>query len=191
MGRPKGSKNIPDKTKFAIIELWKADIAHVAISNQFSIPRSTISNIIHKYKQRETSENETRRRKLILNPRCKRRLLRMIDENKFKPLHVTASKFRTAKGERISIRTIGRHVHRAYIGNYNAVSKPYLTRNHINSRLHWAITRRNWIHMDWNNVVFSDESSYIVRQIHLRKRFWRIGGTRFKRSNLISKFKSG
>ncbi len=141
MGRPKGSKNIPDKTKFAIIELWKANITHVAISNQLSIPRSTVSNIIRKYKQGETSEKETRGRKLKLNPRCKRRLLRMIYENKFKPLNVTVSKFRTAKSEGISILTIHRYVHHAGIRSYNAVSKPYLTKNHINARLYWAITR--------------------------------------------------
>ncbi len=115
----------------------------------------------------------------------------MIDENKFKPLHVTASKFRTAKDERISTRTIRRYVHRAGIRNYNAVSKPYLTRNHINARLHWAIMRLNWIHMDWNNVMFSDESSFTVRPLHLRKRVWRKNGTRFRTSNLILTFKSG
>ncbi len=46
----------------------------------------------------------------------------MIDENKFKPLQVSASKFRTAKSERISIRIIRRYVHRAGMKKYNAVS---------------------------------------------------------------------
>ncbi len=100
----------------------------------------------------------------------------MINENKLKPLHVTASKFRTTKGERISTRTIRRYVHRAGIRNYNAVFKPYLTRNHINARLHWAIKRRNWINMHWNNVTFSDESSFTVRPINLRQRVWRKKG---------------
>ncbi len=135
MGRPKGSKNIPDKTKFAIIELWKTDIAQMAIFNQLSIPRSTVSDIIRRYKQGETSEKETIERKFKLNVGCKQRLLRMIDENKFKPLYVTASKFRSAKGERISIPTIHRYVYRANIRNYNAVSRPYLL--HVEIRYIW------------------------------------------------------
>ncbi len=126
-----------------------------------------------------------------LNPRFKRRLLRIIDENKFKPQHVTASKFHTAKGERISTRTTRRYIHRAGIRNYNAISKPYLTRNHINAQLHWAVTRRNWIHMDWNNVMFSYESSFTPRPIYLRKRVLRKEGKRSRTSNLIPAFNSG
>ncbi len=39
--------------------------------------------------------------------------------------------------------------------------------------------------------MFSDESSFTVRPIHLRKRVWRKEGTRFRTSNLIPTFKSG
>ncbi len=45
--------------------------------------------------------------------------------------------------------------------------------------------------MDWNNVMFYDESSFTVRTIHLCKRVWRKEGTRFRTSNLIPTFKSG
>ncbi len=45
-----------------------------------------------------------------LKPRCKRRLIRMEDRNKFKPIHYIASKFRTADEKTVCERTIKEYV---------------------------------------------------------------------------------
>ena len=58
MGRPKGSKNTPEKIKFAIIELWKADVAHVAISTQLSISKSTVQRLFVNTSKEEQSKKK-------------------------------------------------------------------------------------------------------------------------------------
>ena len=125
MGRPKGSRNVKTTVQFAVLELQKAGMTHLSISKQLSLPRSTVSNIIRRSTSERVSQKQRRGRKLKLNPRSRRSLLRMMDDNRFKPLHVTASNFRTANGGRIFTRTIQRYTHRAGITSYSAVS------NHI------------------------------------------------------------
>ena len=63
----------------------------------------------------------------------------MMDDNRFKPLHETASKFSPANGGRIFTLTIQRYIHRAGIRSYSAFSKPYTTKKSIEVRLHWAV----------------------------------------------------
>ena len=48
MGQPRGSKNVGSTLKSAVFETEKAGIEHAATSNQLSISRSTISNIIRR-----------------------------------------------------------------------------------------------------------------------------------------------
>ena len=108
IGRPKGSRNVKSRVQFAVLELQKAGMTHLSISKQLPIPRSTVSNIIRRSSSEQVSEKQRRGLKLKLNSRCIRRLLCMMDDNRFKPLHVTASKFRTANGGRICTRTIQR-----------------------------------------------------------------------------------
>ena len=191
MGRPKGSRNVKSIAQFAVLELQKAGMTHLSIYEQLSVPRSTVSNIIRRSSSEQMSLKQRRGRKLKLNPRCRRRLLRMMDDNGFKPLHVIAQNFRTANGGRICTRTIQRYIHRAGMRSYSAVPKPYLTAKHIQARLHWAIVRQSWMQTDWEKVMSSDESSFTVRPIHLGKRVWRKEGTRFRTSNLVPNFKSG
>ena len=115
----------------------------------------------------------------------------MVKKYRFKPIHQVASIFRTASGERLCVKTIRRVCHANGIRNYNAVSKPYLTKKHVASRLNWAVTRRNWMVTDWGNVMFSDESSFTIRPTKLRARVWRKEGTRYNPDNLVPTFKSG
>ena len=82
---------------------------------------------------------------------------------RFKSIPEIASMFRTANGERVSEKLIRRRCCQNGVHNYVEVSKPYLSQEHLASRLNWATTKRNWSAYDWGNVMFSDESLFTVR----------------------------
>ena len=86
----------------------------------------------------------------------------MMENNRFKPLHVIASKFCTANGGRISTSIIQRYKHCSGIKSYITVSKPYMVREHIEERLHWAVVRWNQMQIDWQITIFSDEPSFTI-----------------------------
>ena len=106
MGRPKGSKNVTEQKKFAAILLQRVNITHMTIGNQLNKPRSTIINILLRQASDTEANLSNRGRPVKLKPRCKRRLLRMVKKNRFKPTNQVASMFRTASRERLCVKTI-------------------------------------------------------------------------------------
>ena len=63
-----------------------------------------------------------------------------------------------------------RYLHRHSIRNYVAVSKPFLSKKNVRGPRHWAARHEKWCDEKWDRVVFSDESSFIVRPTALRNR---------------------
>jgi transposase len=61
------------------------------------------------------------------------------------------------RGVNISARTIRRRLREAGGKYTNAITKPLLTENHRKKRLQWAKRYQNF---DWNQVIFTDESTF-------------------------------
>ena len=70
-----------------------------AISKQLSMPRSTVPNIIRRCYNEEHNLHEQRGRNFVIKAKCNRRLLRMVQENRFKPLYFINALFRTVEGK--------------------------------------------------------------------------------------------
>jgi hypothetical protein len=70
-------------------------------------------------------------------------------------------KVRTKKS--ISKNTIKRRINEAGIFGYVAASKPYVNEKQRKNRLEWALEHQNWTIEQWSNVLFSDESPFVLR----------------------------
>ena len=169
----------------------RAGLTQSYVARFYHIPRSTITTIVGREKHSEKSIVKKKGRRLKLTSRCTRRLLRILHENRFKPLHVTAAQFRNQNGEEICMNTIRSYIKRQGFNGFIAVSKPYLSAKHIVARHQWANEHRSWTDEQWANVAFRDESSFTIRPTTLRKRVWRKVGGRSKTENLVPTFKSG
>ena len=100
-------KQVPSERKHAIIDMARAGLTKSYIARFYVMPRSTVSSIVTR-KQVNDSAVEKRGRKSKLSQRCIRRLIRCISSNRFKPLFVVASEFRTTSNEKLSVRSIRR-----------------------------------------------------------------------------------
>ncbi len=98
MGRPRGSRNVSEKKKFAAVQLQKQNVTHKTIGNQLHIPRNTIKNLLlHDKLSIVVVIKKKRGRPVKLHPICRRKLLLMVKRNRFFPIKRIASMFRTAK----------------------------------------------------------------------------------------------
>jgi transposase len=72
---------------------------------------------------------------------------------------------------KISETTLRRRFKEAGVQSMKPTSKLLLTSDHIKKRLQWAIQHQD---VDWNQVVFTDESSFHMKQV--TRRVWKKRG---------------
>ena len=83
------------------------------------------------------------------------------------------------------------YLHRAFLLNYAAVTKLYLTSRHVSQRLRWAREKVSWLLSRWEDVAFSDKSTFTVRPERGEARVWRRTHQRYLPACLRPYFKSG
>ena len=70
------------------------------------------------------------------------------------------------------LRSVGLRARRSFRG-------PTLTANHRQRRLNWAQNHLRWRRNQWNNVLFTDESRFMLREVDGRRRVYRRTGERY------------
>ena len=192
--RKLGSKEVSKERQQMILDMVDIGVKQVDIANYCHMPKSKISNIVKA--GRIEKEAETRGRNRKLSSRDTRSLLKVADKLRFKPAHKIASVHNQFSPIPVSIRTVRRTLKDNGIRNYIASSKLFLSPKNLKARLEWANIhekwdKNEWDKNEWDRVVFSDESSFTVRPISLKKRIWRKANTKFQLRNLVYTFKSG
>ncbi|GFY30456.1 uncharacterized protein TNCV_3522191 [Trichonephila clavipes] len=83
----------------------------------------------------------------------------------------------TTRGSCVS-RTMRRRLAEGHLGSRRPLPVLPLTPTHQSLRLEWCRARRNWTVVEWNQVVFSDESRFKLTSDDNRVRVWRLRGER-------------
>ncbi|GFV23430.1 uncharacterized protein TNCV_4781421 [Trichonephila clavipes] len=91
---------------------------------------------------------------------------------------VTRSTIRADVGVAIVPQTISRHLAEANIKSKRHFRALPLTPEHLQLRLQWCQARSMWNVTDWQKVVFSDESRFVLGTDDNRVRVWRHPGQR-------------
>ncbi|GFX32382.1 transposable element Tc1 transposase [Trichonephila clavipes] len=92
---------------------------------------------------------------------------------------VTRSTIRADVGVAIVPQTIFRHLAEANIKSKRPFRALPLTPEHRQLRLQWCQARSMWNVTDWQKVVFSDESRFVLGTYDNRVREWRLPGARY------------
>ena len=77
------------------------------------------------------------------------------------------------------------------LNNYVATSKPYQSPKNICARSQWTAEHSNWVDIDWDKVLFSDETSVTIGPKVLKNRVYCKANKRFDARNIASTFKYG
>ena len=160
-----------------IIALFKENLPQRQISARLLVPRSTVKDIIKKFKATNSIQS-TRKgrcgRKSQLTMRDQRSLLRCSAEDPTR----TARQLQACVGgncAKVTTRTVRSYLQRLGQQAVRPRKCPSWTPIQKRARLNWCIERRNWSFNEWSEIVFSDES-YIelapTRPQYVRKRRW-------------------
>ncbi|GFW85868.1 transposable element Tc1 transposase [Trichonephila clavipes] len=120
---------------------------------------------------RKTGSGATRKTTRIEDPRIVRQAL--------KDPTVTRSTIRPVVGVAIAPQTIYRHLAEANLKSKRPFRALSLTPEHRQLRLQWCQARSMWNVTDWEKVVFSDESRFVLETDDNRVRVWRHPGVRY------------
>ncbi|GFV01533.1 transposable element Tcb2 transposase [Trichonephila clavipes] len=92
---------------------------------------------------------------------------------------VTRSTIRAEVGVAIVPQTISRHLPEANQKSKRPFHALPLTPEHRQLRLQWCLAKSMWNVTDWQKVVFSDESRFVLGTENNRVRLWRRPGEQY------------
>ena len=156
MENRKGSKNVTEEVKFALISMVSAGMKQKNVAETFNISKSTVSKIIRKDKSKNKVVVKKQGPIFKLNATALCILGRILVKNNMKPIHFTVSELREVYGYKLSARTVRRYVYRIGLRNFAAASKPFLSPQHVTARKQWADIHKQWDIGQWGKVEFSD-----------------------------------
>ncbi|GFV37470.1 transposable element Tc1 transposase [Trichonephila clavipes] len=98
---------------------------------------------------------------------------------------VTHSTIRADVGVAIVPQTISRHLGEANLKSKRSFRALPLTPEHLQLRLQWCQARSMWNVTDWQKVVLSDESQFVLGTDDNRVRMWRRHGERYSSPHTV------
>ncbi|GFU34260.1 transposable element Tcb2 transposase [Trichonephila clavipes] len=102
-----------------------------------------------------------------------------------KGARLTRSAIRADVGVAIIPQTISRHLAEANLKSKRPFRALPLTPEHRQQRLQWCQARSMWNVTDWQKVVFSDESRFVLGTDDYRVRVWRHPGERYNSPHTV------
>ncbi|GFX41752.1 transposable element Tc1 transposase [Trichonephila clavipes] len=140
-------------------------------SNPRALMDATIHPLQRRYSHAETGSGAT--------SKTTRREDRRIVRQALVDLTVTRSTIRADVAVAIAPQTITRHLAEANLKSKRPFRALPLTPIHRQLRLQWCQARSMWNVTDWQKVVFSDESRFVLWTDDNRVRVWRRPGERY------------
>ena len=162
------------------IGMLEAGRRHRDVAAHFGVARITVSRLAIRYRT-TGSVNDRRRsgRPRVTTRAQDRYMVTSHLRNRFLTAPATAAVTPGRTNNRISVNT----VRRILAENGRKARRPYkgikLTRRHRRDRAQWARNHESWTRNQWNNVVFSDESRYLLERVDGRQRVYRRRGERY------------
>ena len=131
MARLKDSKQVLIERKKFVYDKKKAGLRVKDIADNYSMPRSTVSNITKWYNnEKHLHEKKKRRRKFKLSP---------VHFECFGIMrYQIVGKFTYDTGIKLSVSTGRCYIKKLSMSSYIAVQKPFKTPRHLLARLKWA-----------------------------------------------------
>ena len=168
------------------IQLIEDGLTHREVANRLGVSCSVVTRFVRRY---EETGQYTRR------PGQGRQ--RCTTGNQDRYLRITARRDRQVTARRmqidfmrtenqpISVQTIRNRLHEAGLNARRPVIAPVLTIQHRRARLEYARDHLNWRLPQWSNVLFTDESRFMISTCDRRVRVWRRTGERYHEANVI------
>lgn len=151
-------KQLSSDLKARIIGKYKENCSIRNISQQLNVPRSTVHDIITKFRTNGTIFNRQRTgRPRKVDGRTSRKIVRQVHENP----RITRKAIKDdleQSGVHVSLSTVSNILHRADLMGRRPRKTPLLKRNHLINRMKYARDNLEKPSSYWSSVLWSDET---------------------------------
>ena len=151
-------KQLSNDVKSRIIGKYKENCSVRNISEQLNVPRSTVHDIISKFRKDGTVFNRLRTgRPRKVDVRTTRRIVRQVHENP----RITRKAIKDdleQSGVQISLSTVSNILHRAELKGRRPRKTPLLKPCHLKNRMKYAKDNLEKPFSYWSRVLWSDET---------------------------------
>lgn len=186
------NRELSDFERGKVIALYEDGCSERAISQKTGFGKTTVHNIITKYKKTGAITVASRSgRPKILTERDKRHLKTIIVQNRREPMTKIRENFNISTGNEVSERTVRRALYELGYHSRTALRKPLVSESNRKIRLCWARDKRFWGIDDWKKIVWSDESRFTLFQNDGKIHVWRLPKEKYDVSCLTSTVKHG
>ncbi|GFX96488.1 transposable element Tc1 transposase [Trichonephila clavipes] len=155
--------------------------------------RSTVSAVMTAYKKcgNVTSGKHNSGRKRKLTDGNKRVLTRIVAQKRKQSLSQITSEVNSHLRNPISARTVQRELHASNLYGRVGIRKPLVTARHALQQRQWCRTHRQWTPQKWQQVIWSDESTFTQFQTTGRVYVWRTPKEAFAPECIVPTVKHG
>jgi transposase len=184
---PRRYKQIDDVQKARIFQAIQDGRSYRSIANELGTTKSTIERLMRRWDRfgdfkRKAGSGRPRKTSVQTD----RLIIRTVQNDRF----ISASKIKSDLAlTNISIDTIERRIRS--LGEYNsywAARKPFLRESNVKKRLDWCIAHQNWTSEQWQRVLWTDESPFVLRYA-AKRRVWRQHNERYNPMCIVSTVK--
>ncbi len=166
------------------IGMLRAGIRQNDVAHLFGVSPSTVSRLLRRYQDTGATRDRPRPGQRRVTTRAQDRYIRTSHlRDRLRTAVQTAAETPGRARPRISARTVQRRLREEGIRPYRAHVGLDLTAHRRNTRLLWSRQHsnrnRNWQNARWRDVVFSDESRFLLYRHDGRRRVYRRRGERF------------
>lgn len=185
-------RELSDVERGMIVGAYRFGHSIREISAKFQISRSTVGDVVVKWKRENVIERQPRPGKpKKLTDRDRRSLRRVVTSNRKSSLQKVSQEFRLASGSDVSDHTIRRELHALGFHGRAAAHKPMITKQNACRRLQWCKAHRRWTVEQWKSILWSDESRYQLWRSDGRVWVWREPGGRYLQDCIVPTVKFG
>lgn len=188
MGR---QKELSIDLREKIVEAHKKGDGYKTISKRFSVARSTVRHTIQRFRSSGAVVSRPRSgRPKKISSSTSRHIAKIVNKDP-RTSAKTIQKDLEEMGVDVSLRTIGRSLHRSGFKACRPRKTPLLKPRHVKARLEYA---RRWLKEDssmWNNVLWSDETKIELFGHNDVQTVWRKKGEAFNPKNTVPTVKHG
>lgn len=148
---------IPLYKRSLIVKLNERGESLLKISKDLKVSRCAIRNIIKKFKEGYGLHNKS---KICTPEKLSQREKNNLIINSKKNRFLTANELRRECdiADKVSVSTVKRVLRKGKLFGRVAIKKPHLTSKQMKKRMLWCNKRRSWVEIDWNKIIFTDES---------------------------------
>jgi transposase len=190
MGR-KGKETTVEERRI-IMNLFKLKKTVSEIAKSVGRPRTTVQDIIKRYKHSENFENKVRRgRPCKLTDREKRKIIQIVEKEPKASSSKVRAELLEFSGKEVHSRTVRRVLNKAQYNARVCRKKPLISKVNQAKRLSFAKEYQKHSIIFWDKVLFSDESKFNVYRSDGRVMVWRKPGTELQKKHIQATVKHG